>query len=45
MKLIGYINHLVTNILHNTFFCVQQKEETYTGLEQQDWNICGELSL
>ncbi len=27
-------NYLVTNILQNIFFCVQQKKETYTGLEQ-----------
>ncbi len=30
------INCLITNILQNTciFFCVQQKKETHTGLEQ-----------
>ncbi len=28
------INVLVTNILQNMFFCVQQKKETHTGLEQ-----------
>ncbi len=25
---------LVTNILQNIFFCVQQKKESHTGLEQ-----------
>ncbi len=28
------VNCLVTNILHNILFCVQQKKETHTGLEQ-----------
>jgi len=28
------INCLVTNILQNIFFCVQQKIEIHTGLEQ-----------
>ncbi len=30
------IDYLVTNILQNTFFCVQQKKETRIGLEQFD---------
>ncbi len=29
------VNCLVTNILQNTFFCVQQKKETPTGLENE----------
>jgi len=28
------VNSLITNILQNIFFCVQQKKETHTGLEQ-----------
>jgi len=28
------INFLVTNILYNILFCVQQKKETHTELEQ-----------
>ncbi len=28
------VNCLVTNIVHNIFFCVQQKKETYTGLNK-----------
>ncbi len=27
------MNCLVTNILQNIFFCVQQRKETHTGLE------------
>ncbi len=27
-------NCLLTNILQNIFFCVQQLKETHTGLEQ-----------
>ncbi len=27
------VNYLVTNILSNIFFCVQQKKETQTDLE------------
>jgi len=30
----GSIECLVTNILQNIFFCVQQKKETHTGLKQ-----------
>jgi len=30
----GSINCLVTDILQNNFFCVQQKKEIHTGLEQ-----------
>ncbi len=30
----GTSDCLITNILQNTFFCVQQKKETQTGLEQ-----------
>jgi len=33
-KSMGSINCLVTNGLQNIFFCVQQKKETHTGLEQ-----------
>ncbi len=29
-------NCLFTNILQNIVFCVQQKKETHTGLEQLD---------
>ncbi len=29
-------NCLVTNILQNIFFCVQQKKETHTGLAQHE---------
>jgi len=40
-QLFGY-----TNILQNIFFCVQQKKETHTGLEQLDQKLfLGELSL
>ncbi len=28
------VNHLVTHIIQNIFFCVQQKKEAHTGLEQ-----------
>jgi len=28
------INCLITDILQNIFFCVQQKKETHTGLKQ-----------
>ncbi len=28
------INCLVTNILQNTFFCIQQKKETHTCMER-----------
>ncbi len=28
------VNWLVTNILQNNLFCVQQKKESHTGLEQ-----------
>ncbi len=28
------ISCFVTNILQNIFFCVQQKKETHTGLDQ-----------
>ncbi len=28
------VNCLVTDILQNILFCVQQKKETHTGLEQ-----------
>jgi len=28
------INCLVTDVHQNVFFCVQQKKETHTGLEQ-----------
>jgi len=30
------IDCLVTNILRNIFFCVQQKKEIHTGLEQHE---------
>jgi len=35
------VNSLVINILRNIFFCVQQKKETHTGLEQHEgeWTI------
>jgi len=33
IKTMGYINCLVTNILQN-IFCVQQKKEIHTGLDQ-----------
>ncbi len=29
-------NSLVTNILQNIFFCVQQMKENHTGLEQHE---------
>jgi len=45
------INFLVTDILQNIFFCVQQKKETHTGLEQPEgeemmteFSFLGELS-
>ncbi len=28
------VNSLLTNILQNILFCVQQKKETHTGLKQ-----------
>ncbi len=28
------VNYLVMHILQNIFFCVQQKKESHTGLEQ-----------
>ncbi len=28
------VNCLITNILQNIFFCVQQKKETHTGLKR-----------
>jgi len=33
-KSMGYINDLVTDILQNIVFCVQQKREIHTGLKQ-----------
>jgi len=30
----GTSNFLVTHVLQNIFFCVQQKKEIHTGLEQ-----------
>ncbi len=33
------VNCLVTNILQTTFFCVQKKKETPTGLENE-WKKC-----
>jgi len=33
-KSIGPINSLVTDIIQNNLFCVQQTKETYSGLEQ-----------
>jgi len=33
-KSLGSINCLVTDILLNIFFCVQQKKEVHTGLKQ-----------
>jgi len=35
-KSMATINCLVTNIFLNIFFCVQQMNETHTGLEQHD---------
>ncbi len=35
-KSMATINCLVTNILQNIFFCVQQLKENYTGLEQPE---------
>jgi len=32
-KSMGSINCLVTDILQNIFFCVQQKKEIHTGLK------------
>jgi len=32
-KLMATVNCLVTNIIQNIFFCVQQKKETHTGLD------------
>jgi len=37
----GAIKCLVTNILQNIFFSVQQKKETHTGLERHE----GELPM
>ncbi len=33
-KSVATVNCLVTNILQNNVFCVQQKKETRTGLEE-----------
>ncbi len=33
---ISYHYHLITSILQITFFCVQHKNETHTGLEQHE---------
>ncbi len=35
-KSMATINCLLTNILQNIFFCVQQKKEIHTSLEQHD---------
>ncbi len=32
-------NCLLTNILQNIFFCVQQMKETHTGLEQHEGGV------
>jgi len=32
----GAVNCLITNILQNILFCVQQKKETHKGLEQNE---------
>ncbi len=32
----GTVNCLYTNILQNILFCVQQKKENHTGLEQEE---------
>ncbi len=34
MEVNGYCWMLVTNILQNIIFCVKQKKETHTGLNQ-----------
>jgi len=34
LKSMMFINCLVTRILRNIFFCVQQKKKIHTGLEQ-----------
>ncbi len=41
------VNCLVTSILQNIFFCVQQKKETHTGLGQLEgeFSFLDELSL
>jgi len=33
-KSMGHINCLLTDILQNIFFCVQQKKEIHAGLKQ-----------
>ncbi len=35
-KSMAISNCLVTNILQNIFFCVQQKKETHTGLARHE---------
>ncbi len=35
MEVNATVNCLVTNILQNIFFCVQQKNETHSDLEQE----------
>ncbi len=30
------VNCLVSNILQNTFFCIQQKKEIHTGLDPHE---------
>jgi len=32
-KSMATVNCLITNILQNVFFCVQQKKETHLGVE------------
>ncbi len=47
-KSMATVNCLVTNFLKNIFFCVQQKKETHTGLEQLEdeyISFLGELFL
>jgi len=36
LKSMASVNCLVTNNLQNIFYCVQQKKETHTGLEQHE---------
>ncbi len=36
MDSMATVSCLVTNILQNIFFCVWEKKETHTGLEQHD---------
>ncbi len=45
MEVNGYQQLLVTNILQNIFFCVQQNKEIHTGLEQHEGEYMMTITL